>query len=367
MKIRCVRDDLLKGIQIAQKGISSKNTLPILSSLLIDAGDKNITLTGTDLEMLVNYEFPGKIVEKGRVVIPARLIGDIVRNLSEEAVEITYNTAKQTIDIKCGKSFFTIKTIPAEDFPKAPEVNKKESLSVDKEVFIDILKRIIKATSKDESRPVLTGILIDIKKDKLTMVATDSYRLAVTERNIEEKVKEEKRVIVPTRTLEEIIKIATAVEEGKVKVSLSENHIIFDLKNTKIISRLIEGQYPNYKQLFPDDYQVELPVKREELAGAVKRVSLLAQNNTHIKLDLKKDEIDISAETQEIGKAEEKVGVKYEGKDINIAFNSQYLLDGLTALDEEEVILKLLDPLKPGLIKPLGSENFLYLIMPVRT
>lgn len=368
MKFKCVKDDFLKGIQISQKGVSSKSTLPILSSLLIEAKENNISLTGTDLEILVNCEFHGKIVEEGSVVVPARLIGDIVRNLPEEAVEISYNSKTQEVNIKCGKAFFSIKAVAAEDYPKTPELSVKEDIIIDKDTLINILKHVIKAASRDESRPVLTGILISVGKDKIKMVATDSYRLAVTEGKIEPRKKreEEKNVIVPTKALEEIMKIGVAGEDDKVKINVSENHILFNMGSARLMSRLIEGKYPEYKQLFPDIYKVELAIKRDEFIGAVRRVALLAQNNSPIRLALGKDKIDISAETQEVGKAEEKIGIKYEGDNIDIAFNGQYLLDGLSAVDKEDILIKIMDPLKPGLIKPVEGEEFLYLIMPVR-
>lgn len=386
MKMRCVKDDLLKGIQVVQKGVSTKSTLPVLSSILFQA-ENDLKLHTTDLETFVSCSVEGKIIKKGSVGVPARLIGDIVRSLPDAAIDISYDTEKREINLVCENSFFDIKTLPAEDFPKIVTLEKKAPAStnvgeymVENSLFLNIIKQVIRAASRDETRPILTGVLLTVNRDKVKMVATDSYRLAVREGKLEkeekkqdkkekEETKEEEekiRVVVPTKALEDVMKISSILENSEVKIGLLRNHIVFDLGKAQLISRLIEGQYPNYQQLLPENYQVELPIKREELVGAVKRISLLAQNNSPVRLNLGKNNLSISAATQEVGEAKEDLKISYEGEEIKVAFNGQYLLDGLTAANQEEILIKLLGPLKPGLIKPVGNDEFLYLIMPVR-
>lgn len=375
MKIRCVKEDLLKGIQIVQKGISAKSALPILSSILFQAEDK-LKLQTTDLETSISCITNAKIIKKGRVGVPARLIGDIVRSLPEAAVDLEYNPDKRELALLCQNSSFEIKTLSAEDFPKVPNLESstiQEECTLESNLFLNVVKQVIRAASKDETRPILTGILFTLSESKVRMVATDSYRLAVTESSIEskkgEKRKEEGekiRAVIPTKALEDVLKIISILESQEVRMRVLENHIVFDLGEAQLIARLIEGQYPNYQQLLPEGYQLELPVKREELIGAVKRISLLAQNNSPVQFDLGKNNLTVSAVTQEVGEAKEDVKIKYEGEEVKIAFNGQYLLDGLTAVNQEDVLIKLLDPLKPGLIKSVESDEFLYLIMPVR-
>lgn len=375
MKIRCVKEDLLRGIQIVQKGISTKSSLPILSSILFEADDK-LKLQTTDLETSISCLVNAKVTKKGKLGIPARLIGDIVRSLPEAAVDLEYKAEKAELALICENSSFEIKTLSADDFPKVPNLEgspQKRECVLGSAMFMNVVKQVIRAASKDETRPILTGILFTLGENMVRMVATDSYRLAVTESKIiEEEEKKEKEVeekinaVIPTRALEDVVKIMSILESQEVGMRVLENHIVFNLGEAQLISRLIEGQYPNYRQLLPDSYQLELPVKREELVGAVKRISLMAQNNSPVQFHLGKNNLTVSAVTQEVGEAKEDVKIKYEGEEVKIAFNGQYLLDGLTAVSEEDVLIKLLDPLKPGLIQPAKSEEFLYLIMPVR-
>lgn len=365
MKVKCSQNSLNSGIQIAQKAISSSTTLPILSGILLQAEKNRLTLSATDLEISICCGVKADIGVEGSVVIPARLLGDVVRNLPEAAVKIESNPADGQVDLSCEKSHFTLRVLPPEDFPKLPHIASKESCALEAKVLGEIIKQVVKATSRDETRPVLAGALLTISKNRLKLVATDSYRLAVREVVIESGVEEKMKAIIPARALEEVSKIATS---GKIEVGLTENQAIFNFGETVLVSRLIEGQFPNYQQLLPEreSYELQLRLSREQFMAAVKRVSVLAQSNSPVRLKVGEGKVLVSAASQEVGRAEEEVVAKSRGGEMEIAFNAQYLLDGLGCLGEDEMFLEAISPLKPGLLRPVKAQEFLYLIMPVR-
>ncbi|MDI6892386.1 MAG: DNA polymerase III subunit beta [Actinomycetota bacterium] len=365
MEIKCVRENLLDGIQTVQKAVSTRTTLPILTSILFQTDEDKVTLSATNLEIAIECKVDANILSKGAVVVPARLIGDIIRNLPEAAIEITSSPSNNQLKILCGQAEFNIKTLPPEDFPRFPEIPTKSSYTVAGDLLIETVKQVTRAASHDETRPVLTGVLINITKDRLKMVATDSYRLAVREIGVKKGVEEKARVVIPARTLEEVIKIIPP-KRKEIDITLTENQIIFNLGEVVLISRLIEGQFPNYQQLLPEDHKMRLEVDREKFAGAVKRVSLLALNNSPLKLSIKGSKMKISAQTAEVGLATEEIGVNKKGEDMDIALNAQFLMDGVTSVEGDAVVFEVLDPLKPGLIRSVAGGDFLYLIMPVR-
>lgn len=364
MNIKCVKTDLIENIQIVQKAISSRGILPILSSIFFQTQKNNLTLSATDLEMSIKCNMKAKVISQGIMVVPAKLIGDIIRNLPESTIEIKVDSQKRQVKIICENSEFNINIFPEDDFPKTPDQTKEVFCIVNGGEFLNGIKKVIRATSKDESRPVLTGVLLNTTKDKLKMVATDSYRLAVCEIPVK-KIEQEIEVIIPARVLNELIKILK--EDQEVKISLAANQINFNFSEVNLTSRLIEGQYPNYQQLLPERYEIKANINKENFIDAVKRVSLLTQHNVPLNIDLNPSTANIYATTQEVGEANEKLLIDYQGKELKIALNPQYLLDGLSCVEGNNVVIKLIDALKPGLIKSAETEKFLYLIMPVRT
>lgn len=364
MRIKCARNDLMEAIQIVQRAVSPRSTLPILTGILFDSNNNILTLTSTDLEISIRVELEVNIEEKGALVIPARLISDIIRNLPEAVVEI--NTVSEgKLTIVCEHAKFDIKILSPEDYPRFPEVSEGAMVEVDIKLFKEAIKQVSKAVSHDETRPILTGVLIMFSKKNLKMVATDSYRLAVKEINTHSELEDKVRIIVPARALEELFKILPE-GQGSLKIIINENQVIFQFDKTTFASRLIEGQFPSYQQLLPEEQEIRLELNKQVFIDAVKRVSLLALNNTPIKLNNSGRRMKVYAVNQEIGEAVEEIDLINEGAEIEIAFNAQFLLDGLSSLDGEEVTLELTSNVKPGLLKPKDGKDYLYLIMPVR-
>lgn len=364
MRFKCARNDLVESFQITQKAVSPRSTLPILTGILLDFEEDKLTLTATDLEISIQNKLNVKVEDKGSLVVPARLVSDIIRNLPEAVVQVE-SVSDGRIVIICEQAKFEIKVLILEDYPKFPEITDGSSIEVDVKTFKDAVKQVIKAVSRDETRPILTGVLISFNKDHIKMVATDSYRLAVREIKTSVDIEEKIKIIIPARALDELSKILPDANE-KLKITVNENQIIFQHKNTTFASRLIEGQFPNYQQLLPEEQENKLEIKKQVFIDAVKRVSLLAQNNTPIRLVASGQKMKIHAVNQEVGEASEEIGLLSGGGESEIAFNAQFLLDGLASLEEETVVLELTSNVKPGLIKPKEGKDFLYLIMPMR-
>lgn len=362
MKINIDQSDLFKAVQIVQRSISIRSTLPILGGILFEADGSKIRLTATDLEIALSTEIDADVKKTGKVVIPGKLLGDIVRNLPEAELTISVDGA-DNVRIESEHSNIEVKALNLEDFPQLPHKEIGKSFVLKRTSILEGIKQVVKAASSDESRPVLTGVLLTIDGKKLRLVATDSYRLALRDEDLAKKI-EDVNVIVPSRAIGELARIIP-LGKDEMTVRLSENQVVFDLGETVLVSRLIEGDYPNYEQLLPDKHEIVLEASKDSLMQAVRRAALLAQN-TPLKLSLIKDELRISAETSGIGQAEEVVDVKKKGDDLEIAFNPQYLIDGIAEIKGDKVFFEFVNPLKPGFLK--GTEdNFRALIMPVRT
>jgi len=355
--------DLNSALQIVQKAVSSRSILPILSGIFFDAEEGSIKLCSTDLELSIMCEIPVGIEQNGSTVIPARLIGDIVKNLPDERLSLESDEKGSGVKLTCGSSVFNLKSFPAEDFPRFPELLKEKSILINGKDFSEVVKQVVKAVSKDETRPVLNGVLMTVEKGKLKMVATDSYRLSIREISIEGAPSEDIKVIIPARCLDEVSKICG---DKNLEIGLAKNQVYFKTEGVVIVSRLIEGQFPNYQQLLPGDCELRVKFNRDSLISSLRRVSLLAQNNSLVKIKINENSAQVSAMTQDLGSAVEEIEAEVAGEGIEIAFNAQFLIDGLNSVDEEEVFLELNSPLKPGLLRPLISQDFIYLAMPVR-
>jgi DNA polymerase-3 subunit beta len=257
-----------------------------------------------------------------------------------------------------------VKTLSPEDFPKFPEVTPEQTVQLPTETLVSVVRQVAKAVSRDETRPILTGVLLSIDGDSMKMVATDSYRLAVREVALPKAAEGSIEVVVPGKAIDEVPKLASAAEA--VSVGVSENQVVFSFGETVYVSRRIEGNFPNYKQLIPKERETVVTVDRGELADAVKRVSLMAQHNAPLRIKVTESTLTLSAQTQDVGEATEDLMVQTEGKDVEIAFNHTFLTDGVGAATSEQVRLEIVSPLKPGVLRPAGDEDFTYLLMPVR-
>lgn len=368
MKFKCVKNELMEALQTVQKAVSPRSTLPILTGILFDLKGNELALTATDLEISILKKIEVNTEEEGSLVVPARLIFDIIRNLPEALIQIS-TTMEGKLNITCEYVKYDIKVFPTEDYPKFPGIDKNVNIKTKNKIFNEGIKQVVKAVSRDETRPVLTGVLISINKDIIKLVSTDSYRLAVREVKGEAAAEEKMKIIVPARALDELSKILPNREE-EINILIGENQIIFEFNKTMLTSRLIEGQFPNYQQLLPEEEtkesRVEVEGNKHILIDAVKRVSLLTQDNTPIRLSVSGKKMKLFTENKEIGEAVEEIDLN-EGKgEVEIAFNAQFLLDGISCLEEDIVVIELTGNNQPGLIKPKEKSDFLYLIMPVR-
>ncbi|MDP3014384.1 MAG: DNA polymerase III subunit beta [Candidatus Subteraquimicrobiales bacterium] len=365
MKFKCLKNDILNATQIVQKAVSTRSTLPILTGILLQLKDKQIKLSATDLEIAIEYELEIDGEIDGSVVVPAKIFGDIIKNLPESIITMDATKSPNQINIVCERSSFSIKTLPWEDFPKFPEIDNLRSFSLESDLLGNAIKQVSKATSRDDTRPVLTGVLINVVRDKLKMVATDSYRLAVREVKVEDIGEDRIKIIVPGRTLDELSKILPGANT-KVVFGVTESQIVFRFGGLTLISRLIEGEFPNYQQLLPESYNVKLEINKDELTCAIKRVSLIAASNIPVKLYTNKNLMRISTQVTDVGGAIEEISIKGPEEKMEISFNWQYLLDGVVSVQGDKVILEIVDALKPGMIRSPEAEDFLYLVMPVR-
>lgn len=364
MKVSIARSELLDSLSVVSKGMSARSTLPILSGILFSATEGQIQLQATDLEISVRNTVPALVETEGNIVLPGKLLSDIVRNLPEAA--ITLETEGDAAHIRCQQASFTIRTLNPADFPKFPEVAVDKKISLPGATMSSMVRNVSRAVSRDETRAILTGILLVIEGSAVRMVATDSYRLAVREVVLEKEAGAEVEVVIPGKALEEVTRLAG--DAGDIVLGVSENQVVFEFGTTVFVTRRIEGTFPNYKQLIPKECETEAVIAGDDLISAVKRVSLMALHNSPLKItvNVADQTLSLAATTQDVGDASEDLMVKAEGKDVEIAFNHGFLMDGLSSAGSENIRLEIQNPLKPGLLKTVGDEGFLYLLMPVR-
>lgn len=359
----CEKQKLQEGISISSKAITGKTTMPILEGIYISAKDNQLKLIGSDMDVSIETMVDADIKEEGSIVIDSRIFGEIIRKLpnSEIIIETLEN---EIIQITCQKSVFNLVYMNGDDYPELPKIN--ESLSV--EVPQNILKSMIRGTSfaiaQDETRPILQGILFEVKDKKLNLVALDGYRLAIRTEFLDND--NDIEVVIPGKTLNEVSRILEDISDI-VKITFTDNHILFNLSNTKIISRLLDGKFVNYSSLLPQEYKILLDVKKQELQNCIERASLMAKdsNSNLIKLDIQEENMIITSNSQ-LGKVREELNINLQGGEIQIAFNSKYLLDVLKNIEDDEVKLEMTSGVSPCVIKCKNTDNSKYLVLPVR-
>ena len=368
MKIHTTKDDLLKGIQIVQNAVSSKNTLPILSHILIEARKNDIRLTATDLEIGISMKVEGEIVEEGAFTVPARKFSEIVKELQADAAIHISLKKGQSIHIEAGKSYFKLMGLAREDFPQLPEVPQGTGKGTD---FIKLpqkkLKQMIQLTSfamsHDESRYVLNGILFSFKEKTLKMVATDGRRLAIIQKEMPEMGSLKRDMIIPMKTIQELNR--NLGEDGDVYFYFKENQILINLGQIHITSRLIEGEYPNYEQVIPKKTKEEFSLNTQDFLQATRRASILtSQDSQSVKINIIKDRMIITKSTPDLGEAREELEVEYKGGEFVIGFNPGFLIDVLKNVEEEHVKFSFIDPEKPAVIK--SGEDYTYVVLPMQ-
>ncbi len=364
MRFNIAKSELNEVLNIVSKGMSSRSTLPILSGILVSAEDSSVTFQTTDLEISIKHSVVADVVDPGRTVIPGKLFNDIVKSLPDAAVSVT--TDGEQVIISCLDSAFTLSTLNPVDFPYFPQVEAGTEVVLPTKKLADVVKKVGKAVSRDESRAILTGILFSVEQDKVRLVATDSYRLAVGDMVIDAGDPYEPfNAIIPGRIFEDVAKLASGYDT--IKVGFSDNQVVFSFGACIFVSRKIEGTYPNYRQLLPKECACKVRLDAAELISCVKRVSLLAQAHTPVRFafDIDEQRVSVSAKTQDVGASKAALSAVVEGESMEIAFNHQFLLDGLTSVDGD-VVIELQTSLKPGILKAAKDDSFMYLAMPVR-
>ncbi len=359
MKVKCVRDDISAAVQAAQRVVSSRAIMPVLTGVVLKTAGENIQVMATDLELSINTGFRASVEEQGEVVINARLLGDILKNLSTETVYLEKNG--NDLEIKDEKAVFKLRTMPAEDFPSLPDVEEPFIQGLDSREFINAVSQVKNAVSRDERRIILTGILFDLREGGLTLVGTDSYRLALRELVAQTVGVQDKSLIVPGRALQELSRWGD--HQKTMEVYKSEGQVRFTQADRSLTARLIEGRFPNYADFVPKQVQLTIRFGREEMEAAVRRMSLVAPT---IVMKAEENNITLESNASEVGEARETIAVQGAEGGLEIGFNADYLKDGLGAIDEEQVEMLLTDAEKPALIKAAEKDDYKYVIMPVR-
>jgi DNA polymerase III subunit beta len=366
MKITITKDQIITGLQSVQNVVSTRTTLPILSNVLIHADKGRVEFTATDLDVTVACSVEAKVEKSGSTTVPVKKLFGIVRELNGE-IEIETDE-KNVTSIRSGGSFFKIHGLAADEFPPLPKFKDDKKVSLTQETIRSMLKKTSFAVSTDESRYVLNGIYISLKDGKMTFVATDGRRLALVDEEVELSEKSTGEFIVPAKAVNELTRLLQAT--GEVELKFGENQASFALKNENgfsvlLITKLIEGNYPNYKQVIPGEAKERIPLGREELLSALRRAEIMTSEKANsVKMTFGRNTLAITANSPEVGEARETLAVNYKGKEMAIAFNPRYLIDPLAALAEDEVFIELIDELSPGVLKINGP--FLYVVMPMR-
>jgi DNA polymerase-3 subunit beta len=362
MKVICSRDELTQKLGIVVRAVSTRASVQILSGVLLRAENARLHLAATDMELSLRSSLEAQVEGEGAVVVPGRLLVDLVRLLPADDVTFEYRAEEGVVHVTCGPSSSTLHTYSAEDFPRLPDLDAVGTFTVDREVLLDTISRVARSASRDESRPVLTGILVRFETGKLVMAATDSYRMSVKETELEGEAPE-LEAIIPARALAELGRIAQSGDT--LELGVHENQVVFAADDVWLTTRRIDGQFPNYKQLLPETFEHEVTLPRTELLEVVRRVAVMAQRNSPLRMRFAEGEVTLLAQTQDVGEARESLPVGFSGEQLEIGFNADFLREGIESVTADEIQLRLISPLRPGLIRAEG-DDFWYLIMPIR-
>jgi DNA polymerase-3 subunit beta len=364
VKLRCERDGLVEALATASRATANRGgALPVLSGIRMEVQGDQLHVAGSDLDLTIETAVSVSASSEGVLVAPGRLTVDIVRSLEPGAVSLEADDDE--LRLSSGRAQFSVRLFPADDFPRLP-TREGPAVSLAVGEFSEAVRQVVPAAASDDTRPMLTGVLLTSESGTgLRLVATDSYRLAKRELPNASVLSEGQKVLVPARALNELSRVMSGAEEMKVRLGTSDAG--FEVGQTVVTTRLIEGEFPNYNQLIPSHYPNRLVVGREPLVDAVRRVRLLVKDaTTPVRLALGPSGVELSVVSQEVGQAVEELDATYEGGEITVGFNPAYLIDGLEATGGDEVVLEVLDALKPATIRPGSGEDYLYLIMPVR-
>jgi DNA polymerase III subunit beta len=361
MTITCSRDELVAKLAIVSRAVSTRGSVQVLSGILVRAEAGGLELAATDMELSLRTTLDAQVDGEGAVVVPGKLLADLARLLPESEATLEYRPDEGVVQITSGAYSSRLNTYSAEDFPRLPSLDAPLH-GIDRAALLETIERVARSSSRDESRPVLTGILARFEGDTLVMAATDSYRMSVKETSLG-AAGPELEAIIPARALQELTRIGSGADS--IELGVQENHVLFGAGDVWLTTRRIDGQFPNYKQLLPESFEVELPLPRAELLDVVRRAAVMALRNSPLRLRFAEGELTVSAQTQDVGETRETIPVAYAGEPLEIGFNAEFLRDGVEAVTGDELRFKLINPLRPGLITGEG-DDFWYLIMPIR-
>jgi DNA polymerase-3 subunit beta len=366
LKLTTKREELVSKLSIVSRAVSTRAATQALSGVLLSAADGKVTLTATDLDLGLRTAVDAEVESEGQVLLPGRLFAEVARSLADSTVEIETREAERDVEIRSGSSSFHLRTLPAEDFPKLPEPGEETALKIPAPALGASIDLVARAASRDDMRPVLTGVFVTGSGSEMTMVATDSYRLAVKRTELEAELGGEIEANIPARALRELGRILSTEAAEEAAVTLLPNQAVFEAGSILLTTRLIDGQFPNYRQLLPESYEHDVRLPRSEFLDVVRRVSQLAQRNAPLRLSFQPGELTVAAETPDVGDAVETMPAAFEGEALEIGFNPEFLREGIESVEGDELVLRLISPLRPGLMQPVDNEDFRYLVMPIR-
>jgi DNA polymerase-3 subunit beta len=366
LKLTTKREDLVSKLSIVSRAVSTRGPTQALAGILLSASEGRVTLAATDLDLGLETGLDAEVAGEGTVLLPGRLLAEVARSLPDPSVEIETREAEQDVEIRSGSSRFHLRVLPVEDFPKLPRPAAEGGLKIPAPALEESIDLVARAASRDDMRPVLTGVFVTAAGREMTMVATDSYRLAVKRTELEAELGGEIEANIPARALRELGRILSSEEAAEASVWLLPNQAVFEAGAIILSTRLIDGQFPNFRQLLPESYEHDVRLPRSEFLDVTRRISQLAQRNAPLRLSFESGELTVAAETPDVGDARETMPAAFEGEALEIGFNPEFLREGIESVGGEEVLVRLISPLRPGLLQPVEGEDFRYLVMPIR-
>lgn len=368
MKFVCYKDKMIKALNSVVKGVASKTTMPILEGILIQTNDNEIKLTTYDLEIGIEYIMNCEVLEQGSTVVNAIMFSEIIRKLPDTEIKISLNT-NNLLEIECEGALYKLATMNPEEFPELPKIEIENSIQIDQNVLKNMIRKTIFAVSTEESRPIFTGCLFEVENNKLSLVSVDGFRLALRKVFLTKQTQDFSAVI-PGKTLIEINKIITDSFEP-IKIGVSKNQALFEMDNCKIVTRILDGEFLNYKNVIPNNWETRIRVNKNNIQNSFERISLISSSSVEkekkypVKVQVDIGKIVISC-TNQTGDAKEELYVSTEGKNLEAGFNPKYFLDSLKAIEEEEVFIEFGSNISPCLIKSVENNDYVYMILPIR-
>jgi DNA polymerase III subunit beta len=366
LKLTTKREDLVSKLSIVSRAVSTRAATQALSGILLRAADGKVTLAATDLDLGLETSVDANVEEEGSVLLPGRLVAEVARSLGDAEVSLESREAERDVEIRSGSSSFHLRVLPVEDFPSLPQLGEQPGLKIPASKLEESIELVARAASRDDMRPVLTGVFVTASGKEMTMVATDSYRLAVKRTALEAELGGEIEANIPARALRELSRILASEGAEEATIELHANQAVFQAGAVLLSTRLIDGQFPNFRQLLPESYEHDVRLSRSDFLDVTRRVSQLAQRNAPLRLAFESGQLTVAAETPDVGDAKETMPAAFEGETLEIGFNPEFLREGIESVAGDELLMRLISPLRPGLLEPVEGDEFRYLVMPIR-